>query len=172
MGMTHAYGKPADAAEMRELIGDAVALGCTLFDTAECYGTQDNPRENEELVGKALAPYRDQVRIATKFGLGFDWQDGKVNHSLVPDSRPKAIRRSIEGSLERLRTDHVDIYIQHRQDPNVPVEEVARVMAELIGEGKILGWGLSEVDEETLRHRRSEPLLHDGSVAQFDLRRL
>ena len=151
MGMTHAYGKPADKNDMRDLIGEAVSLGCTLFDTAECYGTPENHHENEELIGEALAPYSDQVRIATKFGIAFDWSDGRINHSVIADSRPETIRKAIDGSLKRLRTDHVDIYIQHRQDPNVDVEEVASVMGDLIKEGKILGWGLSEVDEETIR---------------------
>lgn len=151
MGMSHAYGKPADKKEMRELLAHAVDLGCTLFDTAECYGTQQDPHENEELVGEALAPYRDKVRISTKFGLSFDWDDGQINHSVFADSRPETIRKSVEGSLKRLRTDHIDIYLQHRQDPRVPVEEVADVMSDLIKEGKILGWGLSEVDEETIR---------------------
>lgn len=151
MGMTHAYGKPADKAEMRKLIAQAVDLGCTLFDTAETYGTPERPHDNEELVGEALAPYRDRVRISTKFGISFDWDDGQVNHAVFADSRPKTIRASVEGSLKRLRTDHIDIYIQHRQDPDVPVEEVAGVMSELIAEGKILGWGVSEVDAETVR---------------------
>lgn len=151
MGMSHAYGKPADKKEMRELLAHAVDLGCTLFDTAECYGTQQDPHENEELVGEALAPYRDKVRISTKFGLSFDWDDGQINHSVFADSRPETIRKSVEGSLKRLRTDHIDIYLQHRQDPRVPVEEVADVMSDLIKEGKILEWGLSEVDEETIR---------------------
>lgn len=151
MGMTHAYGKPADKNDMRGLLHEAVDLGCTLFDTAECYGTRGNPHENEELLGWALEPYRDRVRIATKFGLSFDWDDGRVNHTLVIDSRPETIRKSLEGSLRRLKTDHIDIYIQHRQDPNVDVEAVAEVMKNLIHEGKILGWGLSEVDEATIR---------------------
>lgn len=151
MGMSHAYGKPADKKEMRELLAHAVDLGCTLFDTAECYGTQQDPHENEELVGEALAPYRDKVRISTKFGLSFDWGDGQINHSVFADSRPETIRKSVEGSLKRLRTDHIDIYLQHRQDPRVPVEEVADVMSDLIKEGKILGWGLSEVGEGTIR---------------------
>lgn len=151
MGMSHAYGKPADKKEMRELLAYAVDLGCTLFDTAECYGTQQDPHENEELVGEALAPYRDKVRISTKFGLSFDWDDGQINHSVFADSRPATIRKSVEGSLKRLQTDHIDIYLQHRQDPRVPVEEVADVMSDLIKEGKIIGWGLSEVDEDTIR---------------------
>lgn len=151
MGMTHAYGKPADKEAMRDLLGDAVGLGCTLFDTAECYGTPQNPHENEELLGEALAPYRDHIRLATKFGLAFDWEDGRINHSVIADSRPQTVRAALEGSLKRLKTDHIDIYIQHRQDPHVPVEEVADVMGDLIREGKVLGWGLSEVDEATIR---------------------
>lgn len=151
MGMTHAYGKPADQREMTDLLGLAVSLGCTLFDTAECYGTPENPHENEMLVGEALAPYRDQVRIATKFGIAFDWDDGQINHSVIADSRPEIIKTALEGSLRRLKTDYVDIYIQHRQDPQVPVEVVAQTMRDLIAEGKILGWGLSEVDEDTIR---------------------
>lgn len=151
MGMSHAYGRPADRDAMRELIAQAVDLGCTLFDTAECYGTESDPHHNEELVGEALAPYRDRVRISTKFGLRFDWNDGQVNHAVFADSSPAAIRRAVEGSLRRLRTDHIDIYFQHRQDPKVPVEEVAGVMADLIAEGKVLSWGLSEVGEDTIR---------------------
>lgn len=151
MGMSHAYGKAADKQDMCELIGEAVSYGCTLFDTAECYGTPDDPHANEDLLGEALAPYRDHIRISTKFGLTFDWEDGKINHSVIADSRPETIRKSIDGSLKRLRTDHVDIYIQHRQDPNIDVEEVAGVMADLIKEGKILGWGLSEVGEDVIR---------------------
>lgn len=151
MGMSHAYGKPADKQQMRELIAQAVDAGCTLFDTAECYGTPENPHDNEELVGEALEPYRDKVKIATKFGLSFDWDDGQVNHDVIADSRPETVRKAVEGSLLRLRTDHIDLYYQHRQDPNVPVEEVAGVMADLIAEGKVLHWGLSEVNEDIIR---------------------
>lgn len=151
MGMSHAYGAPADKREMRELIASAVDAGCTFFDTAECYGTPDNVHDNEELVGEALAPYRDRVKIATKFGIRFDWGDGQINHAVIADSRPETIRASVEGSLKRLRTDHIDLYYQHRQDPDVPVEEVAGTMGELIVEGKVLAWGLSEVDEDTIR---------------------
>ena len=151
MGMSHAYGAPADEDQMIELIHDAVKLGCTFFDTAEVYGTADDPHMNETLVGKALEPYRDEVVIATKFGIHFDLEDGKVNHGLVPDARPETIRRSLEGSLERLQTDHIDLYYQHRQDPNVPVEVVAETMAVFIDEGLITHWGLSEVDEDTIR---------------------
>lgn len=151
MGMSHAYGKPSDKKEMRELIAAAVDAGCTLFDTAECYGTPDNAHDNEELVGEALAPYRDRVKIATKFGIRFDWEDGQINHAVFADSRPETIRKSVEGSLLRLKTDHVDLYYQHRQDPDVPVEEVAGVMGDLISEGKVLAWGLSEVGEDVIR---------------------
>lgn len=151
MGMSHAYGAPADKREMRELIASAVDADCTFFDTAECYGTPDNAHDNEEFVGEALAPYRDRVKIATKFGIRFDWDDGQINHAVIADSRPETIRASVEGSLKRLRTDHIDLYYQHRQDPDVPVEEVAGTMGELIVEGKVLAWGLSEVDEDTIR---------------------
>jgi aryl-alcohol dehydrogenase-like predicted oxidoreductase len=155
MGMSHAYGPPADVKEMKELIAKAVDAGYTFFDTAEAYGTPDDPHANEKLVGEALAPYRDKVVIATKFGIGFDLTDGKVNHGLVPDSRPETIRKSVEDSLTRLHTDHIDLYYQHRQDPDVPVEEVAGVMADLIKEGKILHWGLSDVGEDTIRRAHS-----------------
>ena len=151
MGLSHAYGQPVAEAEGVALIRKAVELGCTFFDTAECYGTSEAPHENEVLVGKALAPYRDQVVIGTKFGLSFDLEDGKVNHDLVPDARPETIRRSVDGSLQRLGTDYIDIYYQHRQDPRVPVEIVAEVMADLIREGKIRAWGLSEVGEDVVR---------------------
>lgn len=162
MGMSHAYGAPADPKEMKELIAKAVDAGYTFFDTAESYGTPDNPHANEELVGEALAPYRDKVVIATKFGISFDLNDGRVNHALIPDSRPEVIRKSVEGSLKRLKTDHIDLYYQHRQDPNVPVEEVAGVMAELIKEGKILHWGLSAVDSDTIR--RADKVCHVTAV--------
>lgn len=151
MGLSHAYGQPVPEAEGIALIRETVDLGCTFFDTAECYGTPGAPHENEILVGRALAPVRDKVIIGTKFGLKFDLDDGKVNHDLVPDARPETIRRSVEGSLSRLGTDYIDLYYQHRQDPNVPVEEVAQVMSDLIAEGKIRAWGLSEVDEDTIR---------------------
>lgn len=91
------------------------------------------------------------MKIVTKFGIAFDWDDGQVNHAVFADSRPKTIRRSVEGSLARLRTDHIDLYYQHRQDPDVPVEEVADTMADLIAEGKVLSWGLSEASEDVIR---------------------
>lgn len=151
MGMSHAYGAPADKKEMTELLAQAVDMGYTFFDTAEVYGTPEHPHDNEELVGAALAPYRNQVKIATKFGIHFDMESPQVNKPLVPDSRPEVIRASVEASLKRLGTDHIDLYYQHRPDPDVPVEEVAGVMAELMQEGKITHWGLSEADEEMIR---------------------
>ena len=151
MGMTHAYGPPADKREMTELIAKAVDQGCTFFDTAETYGTREAPHDNEELVGEALKPYRNKVVIATKFGIRFDWDTSNVKLSLLMDSRPETIRASVEGSLKRLKTDHIDLYYQHREDPLVPIEEVAGVMADLIREGKITHWGLSEVTEDTIR---------------------
>ena len=151
MGMTHAYGSPADKSEMVELMAEAVDMGYTFFDTAEVYGTSDNPHENEELVGEALKPFRNQVVIATKFGIRFDQKSTRINKPLIPDSRPEVIRASVEASLQRLGIDHIDLYYQHRHDPDVPVEEVAGVMADLIKEGKITHWGLSEASEETIR---------------------
>ena len=151
MGMSHAYGAPADKKEMTELLAKAVDMGYTFFDTAEVYGTPDNPHDNEELVGKALKPWRNQVVLATKFGIRFDMDAPEVNKPLVPDSRPEVIRKSLEQSLRRLQTDHIDLYYQHRPDPSVPIEEVAGLMGELIAEGKITHWGLSEADETTIR---------------------
>lgn len=151
MGMSHAYGAPADKKEMTELLAEAVDIGYTFFDTAEVYGTPENPYHNEELIGEALRPYRNKVVIATKFGIHFDMDSKQVNKLLVPDSRPEVIRASAESSLKRLGTDHLDLYYQHRVDPDVPIEEVAGVMQELMKEGKIIHWGLSEVDEATIR---------------------
>lgn len=151
MGMSHAYGAPADKKEMTELLARAVDMGCTFFDTAELYGTPENPHDNEELLGPALKPYRDKIVLATKFGITFDWNDPDVNKPVIPDSRPESIRKAVEGSLKRLQTDHIDLYYQHRQDPSVPVAEVAGVMSRLIEEGKITHWGLSEVTEDTIR---------------------
>ena len=151
MGMSHAYGPPADKKEMQELLAQAVDLGCTFFDTAEVYGTPEHPYDNEELLGRALGPYRDKVVIATKFGIRFDESSPAVNKPLVPDSRPEVIRASVEGSLRRLGTDHIDLYYQHRVDPAIPIEEVAGVMSQLIQQGKITHWGLSEATEETIR---------------------
>lgn len=151
MGMSHAYGAPADKEEMTVLLADAVEMGYTFFDTAEMYGTSDRPHDNEELLGKALQRFRDRVVIATKFGISFDSPEAGGTHAVIPDSRPATIRRSVEESLRRLRTDRIDLYYQHRIDPKVTPEEVAGVMADLIREGKILHWGISEATEEYLR---------------------
>ncbi|MDO5422394.1 MAG: aldo/keto reductase [Eubacteriales bacterium] len=148
MGFTHAYGTAVDETEAAKAIADAVEMGYTFFDTAECYIGQradGTTAYNEDLVGEALKPYRNQVKIATKFGVR---HDGRM---LVMDSKPETIRKSIDESLRKLQTDHVDLYYQHRIDPQVPAEEVAGVMAELIQAGKILHWGISEVTEEYLR---------------------
>ena len=150
MGMSHAYGTPSGTIEMTRLLHQAVDMGCTFFDTAEVYGSPEDPHHNEKLLGSALKPFRDKVVIATKFGIHFDMSSSEVNHPLIPDSRPEVIRRSVEESLSRLQTDHIDLYYQHRGDPNVPVEEVAGIMADLIQEGKITHWGLSEAGAETI----------------------
>lgn len=151
MGMSHAYGAPADKREMTKLLADAVEMGYTFFDTAEVYGTPDCPHHNEELLGEALRPYRGHIVLSTKFGLTFDAPEATGPHALIPDARPEAIRRAVEGSLRRLRTDRIDLYYQHRIDPKVEPEEVADTMADLIREGKILHWGISEATEEYLR---------------------
>lgn len=151
MGMSHAYGAPADKRKNKELLADAMDMGYTFFDTAEVYGTADRPHDNEELLGEALRPYRDSIVLATKFGLAFDKPEAAGPHALIPDARPETIRRSVEESLRRLRTDRIDLYYQHRMDPNIEPETVAKVMADLIREGKILHWGISETTEEYLR---------------------
>ena len=151
MGFSHAYGAPSGKKEAVYAIQKAVDLGYTFFDTAEVYGTADNPHENEELVGTALKSCRDKVVIATKFGIHFDMNSAEVNKPLIPDSRPDVIRASAEASLKRLGVDYIDLYYQHRPDSNVPIEEVAGVMSELIQKGKITHWGMSEVDEDMIR---------------------
>jgi aryl-alcohol dehydrogenase-like predicted oxidoreductase len=151
MGFSHAYGAPMDEDEAIQAIRTAVELGYTFFDTAEIYGPQDDPYANERLVGKALAPYRDQVVIATKFGIRFDLSSDQVPYPIITDSSASRIRESVENSLKRLRTDHIDLYFQHRVDANTEPEEVAGVMADLIKEGKIRAWGISEAHEDVLR---------------------
>ena len=155
MGMSHAYGAPADKQEMTELLADAVDMGYTFFDTAESYGTVSNPHDNEELLGNALKPFRDRIVIATKFGISFEHLEAPGPHAIITDSRPEVIRRSVDASLRRLRTDHIDLYYQHRTDPKVEPEIVASVMADLIKAGKILHWGISEPSEEYLRRAHS-----------------
>ena len=151
MGMSHAYGAPAGHREMAELLAKAVDMGYDFFDTAEVYGTPDNPHDNEELLGNALKACRNKVVIATKFGLRFDMESGQVPYPLITDSRPEGIRRSVEGSLRRLQTNYIDLYYQHRPDPQIPIEEVAGTMQDLIKEGKVLYWGVSEASEEDIR---------------------
>ncbi|HCS87466.1 MAG TPA: aldo/keto reductase [Bacteroidales bacterium] len=151
MGMSHAYGAPADKREMTELLGYAIDMGYTFFDTAELYGTPEHPNHNEEMLGEILSPYRNRIVLSTKCGVRYARPDDIANHDIVPDSRPEVIRRSVEGSLRRLRTDHIDLYYQHRIDPHVSPEEVADTMGQLIREGKILHWGISEANEDYLR---------------------
>ena len=151
MGFSHAYGMSTEKKEAVCRIQQAVEMGYTFFDTAEVYGTPEDPHQNEVLVGEALKNCRNKVVIATKFGIHFDRESSAVNKPLVPDSRPEIIRASVEASLKRLNTEYIDLYYQHRIDPAVPIEDVAGVMAELIQEGKITHWGLSEAYEETIR---------------------
>jgi len=141
MGMSYGYGPAADKKEMIALIHAAVDRGVTFFDTAECYG----PFTNEELVGEALESVRDKVVIATKFG----FQDGDAHKP--QDSRPARIREVADASLKRLRTDRIDLFYQHRVDPNVPIEEVAGSLQDLIRAGKVRHWGLSEAGVQTIR---------------------
>ena len=142
MGMSHGYTPLPDRGEMVKLIRTAYEKGETFFDTAEVYG----PFTNEELVGEAVAPFRKEVVIATKFG----W-DVINNNPTGFNSRPEHIRKVVEQSLRRLRTDYIDLYYQHRVDPNVPIEDVAGVIGDLIREGKVKYWGLSEAWSATIR---------------------
>jgi aryl-alcohol dehydrogenase-like predicted oxidoreductase len=143
MGMSHGYGPPGDKQKMIEVIRAAVARGVTLFDTAEIYG----PFTNEELVGEALAPFHGQVAIATKFG--FKIADGKQVSGL--DSRPKHIKDVAEASLKRLKIGTIDLFYQHRVDPEVPIEDVAGTVKDLIQAGKVRHFGLSEAGVQTIR---------------------
>ncbi|WP_152654562.1 aldo/keto reductase [Oceanobacillus sp. CFH 90083] len=141
MGMSHGYGPASNKKEMISLIHEAIDRGVTFFDTAEVYG----PYINEELVGEALAPYKGKVAIATKFGIQME------NGNQILNSRPDQIKQSVEGSLKRLQIDTIDLYYQHRVDPEVPIEEVAGVVQDLIKEGKVKYWGLSEAGVQTIR---------------------
>lgn len=148
MGFTQSYPPYLPKDEAIKVIRQAVEAGVTFFDTAEVYG----PYTNEELVGEALQPYRDKVVIATKFG--YDIENNKLDAAGRPialSSKPSVIRRAVEGSLKRLRTDHIDLYYQHRVDPDTPIEEVAETVKDLIKEGKVLHWGLSEASAKTVR---------------------
>jgi len=143
MGLSHGYGPATDTRQAVSLIRAAVDRGVTFFDTAEVYG----PYLNEEVVGEALAPVRDQVVIATKFGFTF----GDDNKQQILNSRPEHIRWAVEGSLKRLKTDVIDLLYQHRVDPDVPIEEVAGTVKDLIAEGKVKHFGLSEAGVQTIR---------------------
>jgi aryl-alcohol dehydrogenase-like predicted oxidoreductase len=144
MGMSFSYGPPADKQEMIALLRAAVERDITFFDTAEVYG----PFTNEELVGEALAPFRGKVAIATKFGFKLDPNTGK---QAGLDSRPEHIKEVAEGSLKRLRADTIDLFYQHRVDPDVPIEDVAGAVKDLIHEGKVKHFGLSEAAAKTIR---------------------
>jgi len=145
MSMSSAYGPPADKGEMIKLIRTAHDRGVTLFDTAEAYG----PFANEELVGEALQPIRDKVVIATKFGFEIDLETGR--RSGGTNSRPQHIKRVADACLKRLRTDHIDLFYQHRVDPEVPIDDVAGAVKELIAEGKVKHFGMSEAGVQTIR---------------------
>src|SRR5213593_3128424 len=143
MGMSYGYGPAADKTEMIALIRKAVERGVTFFDTAEAYG----PFTNEELVGEALAPFRSHVVIATKFGFKF----GPKGEQVGLDSRPEHIKQVAEASLKRLKTDVIDLFYQHRVDPDVPIEDVAGAVKDLIQQGKVKHFGLSEAGVRTIR---------------------
>ncbi len=146
MGMSFSYGPPKDKQEMTALLHAAVDLGITFFDTAEVYG----PFTNEELVGEALAPFRGQVVLATKFGFDLSGSDHRPGAAGL-NSRPEHIRQAVEGSLKRLKIDVIDLLYQHRVDPNVPIEDVAGTVKDLIQAGKVRHFGLSEAGVQTIR---------------------
>lgn len=146
MHMSFGYGKPKDKNEMIYLIHQAYEKGVRFFDTAEIYG----PYTNEELVGEAVKPFRDQIVLASKFGVYFDQNQLKTN------STPRSIKKSIEGSLKRLQTDYIDLYYQHRIDSQVDVTEVAGVMRDLYQEGKIRAWGMSEAGAKSIKKAHQE----------------
>ena len=148
MGLSYGFGPPTERQQAIALLRAAVERGVTLFDTAQVYG----PFTNEQLVGEALAPFRSQVAIATKFGFGFD-ENGTPTGGL--NSRPEHIRRTTEGSLQRIGVESVDLLYQHRVDPNVPIEDVAGTVKELIAEGKVKHFGLSEAGVGTIRRAHS-----------------
>jgi len=154
MGMSFSYGPPKDKQEMISLIHAAIERGVTFFDTAEVYG----PFINEELVGEALAPYRGKVAIATKFGFDLSGSDTRPGARGV-NSQPEHIKQAVEGSLKRLRVESIDLLYQHRVDPNVPIEDVAGTVKELIQAGKVKHFGLSEAGVKTIRRAHAvQPL--------------
>ena len=147
MGLTYSHPPYPTKEEAIALVRKAYEMGVTFFDTAEVYG----PYNNEEVVGEAVEPFREKVIIATKFGFNLRPEENGLSKDVTLDSRPSTIRQALEGSLKRLRTSYIDLYYQHRVDPNVPIEEVAQCMKELIAEGKIRHWGLSEASTDTIR---------------------
>ena len=154
MGMSFSYGPPKDKQEMTNLLHAAVDCGITFFDTAEVYG----PFTNEDLVGEALAPFRKQLVIATKFGFDLSGSDHRPGAATL-SSQPEHIKRACEGSLKRLRTNVIDLYYQHRVDPNVPIEDVAGTVKELIQQGKVKHFGMSEAGVQTIRRAHAvQPL--------------
>jgi aryl-alcohol dehydrogenase-like predicted oxidoreductase len=154
MGMSFSYGPPKDKQEMTSVLRAAVERGITFFDTAEVYG----PFLNEELVGEALAPFHDRVVIATKFGFDLSGRDNRPGAAGL-NSRPEQIKRAVEGSLQRLRVESIDLLYQHRVDPNVPIEDVAGTVKELIQAGKVKHFGLSEAGVKTIRRAHAvQPL--------------
>jgi aryl-alcohol dehydrogenase-like predicted oxidoreductase len=154
MGMSFSYGPPKDKQEMTDLLRAAVERGITFFDTAEVYG----PFINEELVGEALAPFRKQVVIATKFGFDLSGSDNRPGVAGL-NSRPEHIKQAVEGSLKRLKVGTIDLLYQHRVDPNVPIEDVAGAVKELIQQGKVKHFGLSEAGVKTIRRAHAvQPL--------------
>ncbi len=154
MGMSFSYGPPKDKKEMTEVLHAAVERGITFFDTAEVYG----PYLNEELVGEALAPYRGKVVIATKFGFDLSGRDNRPGAAGL-NSRPEHIKDAVDGSLKRLRVESIDLLYQHRVDPNVPIEDVAGAVKELIQAGKVKHFGLSEAGVKTIRRAHAvQPL--------------
>jgi aryl-alcohol dehydrogenase-like predicted oxidoreductase len=154
MGMSFSYGPPKDKKEMTSLLRAAVERGVTFFDTAEVYG----PFTNEELVGEALAPFRSRVVIATKFGFDLSGSDRRPGAAAL-NSRPEHIKQAVEGSLKRLKVDVIDLLYQHRVDPNVPIEDVAGAVKELIQQGKVKHFGLSEAGVKTIRRAHAvQPL--------------
>lgn len=146
MGISHAAGSPMNTDEAARLVREAAEMGYTFFDTAKNYGFAGDPNHNERVLGKALSEIRDKVVIASKCGVDFDYSIDPDVPPLIYDSSRKGIRESVEGSLRRLNTDYIDLYFQARIDPKVAPEETAATMAELIKEGKILHWGVSEID--------------------------
>jgi aryl-alcohol dehydrogenase-like predicted oxidoreductase len=154
MGMSFSYGPPKDKKEMTSLLRAAVERGVTFFDTAEVYG----PYTNEELVGEALAPFRKQVVIATKFGFDLSGSDHRPGAAGL-NSQPEHIKQAVEGSLKRLKVETIDLLYQHRVDPNVPIEDVAGAVKELIQQGKVKHFGLSEAGVQTIRRaHKVQPL--------------